>query len=682
MRYSFGDYILDTKLEVLFANEQRVNLEPKQYSTLLLLCQHESQIVSREQLLEVIWNGVIVSENTINKHIAGIRKLLGDNAKSPKYIETVPRKGYRFIGNPVLINNEVEVQPQSIDTDSESKHASELPKANRLLTICLIAVSLFAVVISSFWWHQYSPQTEDIRTLTRMQGDKWSISFFKDDSHIVFINQKENASELIIQNIEEQQNQKIKHDFDFISAVAGNVGEELLYLNGRYDGKSWLARGKVVNGTYIIESQLDVSGYRILDIDYVKPSSSLYLIAQSQSTRDRGLYKVSHTFDVIEPLYIPESEEVLFSRVDSDPNKKELLILGRRPNSQSNLYSFNPESKTLEKLHEFDSLIRDAIWHHDRVLYTDTPPAQRILQFQPNTPSEPEIIATSSEYLCCEMLYSASTQQLIYRTNTTNFHIDWVAESSWSIDNSTVYDMLPSMLHQTEGVVFVSKRTGKSQIYRQEPNSSVVPLSDFSRYHVVRALDVSPNDNQIIAIVDNQLFLKSIKSQNTPLITPFGTRSWLQDVRWLSDSYFVVSQRNKRTSWLEIYDLELNLVRTLSPEWLQIFTDQQDSTQWFAVHQSQGLVKLAPVTLEQNTALIIENELKSAVQARGKILKDGAYFYQQASRKEIVRFDSNGKNQQRYQFRRAYGFDVFKSKVIVSDLKYQTSDWHLKRFSQ
>ena len=100
------------------------------------------------------------------------------------------------------------------------------------------------------------------------------------------------------------------------------------------------------------------------------------------------------------------------------------------------------------------------------------------------------------------------------------------------------------------------------------------------------------------------------------------------------------------------------------------------------MHQSQGLVKLAPVTLEQNTELIIENQLKNAVQARGKILKDGAYFYQQASRKEIVRFDSNGKNQQSYQFRSAYGFDVFKSKIIVSDLKYQTSDWHLKRFSQ
>ena len=51
-------------------------------------------------------------------------------------------------------------------------------------------------------------------------------------------------------------------------------------------------------------------------------------------------------------------------------------------------------------------------------------------------------------------------------------------------------------------------------------------------------------------------------------------------------------------------------------------------------------------------------------------------------KQEIVRFDSNGKNQQSYQFRRAYGFDVFKSKIIVSDLKYQTSNWHLKRFSQ
>ena len=100
MRYAFGEYVLDTKQQLLFANEQRVELEPKQYSTLLLLCQHQNEIVTREQLLETSWSGVIVSENTINKHIAVLRKLLGDNAKSPKYIETVAKKGYRFIAHP------------------------------------------------------------------------------------------------------------------------------------------------------------------------------------------------------------------------------------------------------------------------------------------------------------------------------------------------------------------------------------------------------------------------------------------------------------------------------------------------------------------------------------------------------------------------------------------------------
>lgn len=673
MRYSFGDYILDTKLELLFANEKRVDLEPKQYSTLLLLCQHQNEIVSRERLLEVIWNGVIVSENTINKHIAGVRKLLSDNAKSPRYIETVPRKGYRFIGNPTLIAEK--------EDDSENKHSSEQHQPNNPLAKFLVTTSIIFVVIASFWWDQDLSKAEDIQTLTRMEGDKRSINFYKDDVHIVFINQREHASELFVQNIEDLHIQKISHEFDFISLVASNVGEDNLHLIGRRNGKVWLARGKVLNNTFSIDSQFDISGFKVFDIDYDTDSSSLYIIAQSLSTRDRGLYKIVSTFDNIEPLYIPENEDVLFTRVDSDPNKQALLILGQLPNSHSSVFSFSPKSKSIQKLHEFDSLIRDVVWHHEHVLYTDTPPAQRILELQPNASIEPQVIATSSEYLCCEMLFSESTEQLIYRTNTTNFHIDWVRGAQWTIDNSTVYDMLPSMFHQTEGVAFVSKRSGKSQIYHQEPHSELVQLSDFSRYHVIRALDVSPNDSHVIAIVDNTLFLKSINSQNARFKKTFKTSSWLQDVRWLNEKHFVVRHSNKGTSWLEVYDVELNSIRKLATEWQQVFTDQQDSTSWFAVHQFQGLVQLEPVVLEQNTELVIEITLNSSVQARGKILKDGQFFYQQASRKELVQFDSSGKPHQIYPFRRIYGFDVSQSKIIASDLKYQTSDWHSKRLN-
>ena len=185
MRYAFGDFVLDTQIEILFANEKRIDLEPKQYATLLLLCQCAGQIVTREQLLETSWPGIIVSDNTINKHIAVLRKILGDNAKSPIFIETVAKKGYRFIAEPELISGNNVCDNQTRET----------PKNYRQLT--LLVTSLICLCVILFALHlPEQKSSQDIKTLTRMQGDKWSISFYKNDSNIVFINQKLSSSEL------------------------------------------------------------------------------------------------------------------------------------------------------------------------------------------------------------------------------------------------------------------------------------------------------------------------------------------------------------------------------------------------------------------------------------------------------------------------------------------------------
>ncbi len=94
--YEFGPFRLHVPNRVLLRLEEVVPLMPKTVETLIILVSHHGQIVSKENLMEMIWPDVIVDENNLLKHVSELRKVLGDDGVGGKYIETIPRRGYRF----------------------------------------------------------------------------------------------------------------------------------------------------------------------------------------------------------------------------------------------------------------------------------------------------------------------------------------------------------------------------------------------------------------------------------------------------------------------------------------------------------------------------------------------------------------------------------------------------------
>jgi DNA-binding winged helix-turn-helix (wHTH) protein len=95
----FGDFALDRTNRELRKRGFLVKLQPQQFAVLLLLIERAGQIVSREEIHQHIWgNDTFVDfERGINFSINQIRAALGDDADKPRYIETIPRRGYRFI---------------------------------------------------------------------------------------------------------------------------------------------------------------------------------------------------------------------------------------------------------------------------------------------------------------------------------------------------------------------------------------------------------------------------------------------------------------------------------------------------------------------------------------------------------------------------------------------------------
>src|SRR5215471_16291518 len=95
--YEFDPFLLDAGSRILLKDGVTVKLTPKAFETLLVLVQHGLQVVDKDQLLKEVWPDSFVEEGSLSRNIHELRKALGDDSSEPRYIETIPKRGYRFI---------------------------------------------------------------------------------------------------------------------------------------------------------------------------------------------------------------------------------------------------------------------------------------------------------------------------------------------------------------------------------------------------------------------------------------------------------------------------------------------------------------------------------------------------------------------------------------------------------
>src|ERR1017187_7172032 len=130
-QYIFGEFILEPLEERLSRiNVERVELTGKPFEVLVLLVENQGHLVTREELLAKVWADTVVTDQSLTEVVSRVRKTLDPN-NPEKYIETVPRKGYRF-----LVPVSVVVDPIRSKTD--------IPLADktwsRILVACLALV--------------------------------------------------------------------------------------------------------------------------------------------------------------------------------------------------------------------------------------------------------------------------------------------------------------------------------------------------------------------------------------------------------------------------------------------------------------------------------------------------------------------------------------------------------------
>ena len=104
--YEFGPFRLDPAEHTLLREGQPIPLRPKVFDILLVLIENHGHLVEKDSLMSSVWTEQFVEEGNINKNISMLRRALGEGENGQQFIETVPKRGYRFIAEVRKVNAE------------------------------------------------------------------------------------------------------------------------------------------------------------------------------------------------------------------------------------------------------------------------------------------------------------------------------------------------------------------------------------------------------------------------------------------------------------------------------------------------------------------------------------------------------------------------------------------------
>src|SRR5260370_13817885 len=116
--YEFGPFRLEPEERQLLRDGEAVPLTPKAFDLLLALVANNGHLVDKEELMKCVWPGSFGEEANLSHHIHKLREVLGEAEDGEKYIQTVPRRGYRFVAQVTEVQDEgidLVVQEHSLD---------------------------------------------------------------------------------------------------------------------------------------------------------------------------------------------------------------------------------------------------------------------------------------------------------------------------------------------------------------------------------------------------------------------------------------------------------------------------------------------------------------------------------------------------------------------------------------
>ncbi len=188
---------------------ETIRIEPKPMQVLLYLAARAGAVVSRDELMEAVWPGVFVGDHALNRCISQLRKLFGDEAHTPRVIETIPKVGYRLISPVERMGDGFSAPVEAVDvTVTTPREAARLPAAHLRSSafpkraglvggVVLALAASYALIL----WNQQAPNTTT-RPLTTNSGVEMQAMWSPDGNEIAYVHRDDGAQSIWIRRLD------------------------------------------------------------------------------------------------------------------------------------------------------------------------------------------------------------------------------------------------------------------------------------------------------------------------------------------------------------------------------------------------------------------------------------------------------------------------------------------------
>ena len=568
-RYRLADRLVDPAQCTILNQGRLLKVELRAMQVLLCLINHTGEPVSRDMLLDEVWSGGEVSDNAINRIIGLLRNQLGDSAKKPSFIKTLPKVGYVLIAPVVLIKDITKHEKFATEVIAgselnEPEHKRQLLKRNVFATLyqhagkaALLLSLLLSLFLFSVYQFGHLPLADQeavmdtqLTRLTYTDNQKLSPVLSPDGQYLSFARRELGAKNwhIALMDLTSREITLLNDPLDGQGYPAFSPdGSQLAYLSFNAGGcqinRVSLHQGQFGKISKITDCQ---SMIRSTGIAWHPSGKSIYYTDQNQQNdflSERMVFSVDINGGNKKQLSQPYSIGTGDYTLSLSPNGRYIAVVRDVRWTQVQMMLLSLETGNWQELFSLDLALYSVAWSGDSesLIYRagNTQLMRYHIESQTHTQLtkilQPIISPISNQHgdtvAVLGKLFDAEVWRLISpfkidfnkaNTNKANANkaeqVKRVGDDAQAFDfycfiASNGSDARPTMSLDDRQLAFVSTRTGTPQVWLKPKDGPEVQLTQFTNIIFVRDIHFSADGTQIVGRTNRGPFIYNIKTR-------------------------------------------------------------------------------------------------------------------------------------------------------------------------
>ena len=472
MRWQIARFIFCDQHQTISNGQNTQQIEPLVVELLSYFCRNKDQIISREQLIEHVWQGRIVSDSAVNRVITKLRKLFNDDAKKPKFIATFSKKGYKFIAVVSVIEETATVANASLSAEQRTAVFTKILKNKIFLLFMLL---LIIVLITQLTSHYSTPDraiTTKAKALTRGAGSEYQPQISPDGTRMVYTELSAGKMHLLLKSFADERVVEIEHSGNVRTWVGPGSwsydGKLLAYLVTTEQSCQYFIRA--VDGMALGEEKL-IHNCPVGSAGKIAFTHNNNRLVYTESTGRNSPYSLFEINIITnKKRRLPQPELVLNGNIQFDmhPKKDKLLISSPDKQQWEGFYSLDLSSDKLSFLFKQDAYTCCGIWSHqgEQIILMGEHPAYQLISYDQQGGDRHVIYSGSQQLENPERHSNGKDYLFVAGFVDKNIHLYNLTEQTTSlIADSSVDDRLPSFAHHNNQVAYISVTSGSEEIW-------------------------------------------------------------------------------------------------------------------------------------------------------------------------------------------------------------------------